>query len=166
MDDRWNTTSVAETHADVISIQTRILTIILVALIIGQMIFAGVILFMQNGWNAAPKGMLLSLIAVGFAVQMIAMAIFVPVFVVKSGVKKANGDIDQLLGVYQVKTIIGGAFLEGGGLLNLVAFQLEHNKWSLIPVAAGIFFILTMIPTPTRLTNWLDEVGRIQGGEQ
>ena len=160
MDDRWNTTSVAETHADVISAKCRILAIILAALIMGQLVFAAVIVFAMNGWNQPPKGMLLSLIAVGFAVQMFAMAIFVPAFVVKTGVKKANGDIDQLLGVCQVKTIIGGAFLEGGGFLNLVAFQLEHNKWSLIPVAAGIFFILTMIPTPMRLTNWLDEAKR------
>ncbi len=160
MDDRWNTTSVAESHADAISVKCRILTIILVALIIGQVVFAAVIVFAMNGWNQAPKGVLLSAIAAGFAVQMIAMAIFVPGFVVKAGVKKANGDVDQLLGVFMAKTIVGGGFLEGGGLLNLVAFQLEHNKWSLIPVATGIFFILTLIPTPMRLTNWLDEVRR------
>ena len=160
MDDRWNTTSVAETHAASISIKCRILTIILAALIIGQVIFAAVIVFAMNGWNQAPKGVMLSLISVGFAVQMFAMAIFVPQFVVKTGVKNANGDFDQLLGIYLTKTIVAGGFLEGSGMLNLVAFQLEHNKWSLIPVATGIFFMLTMIPTPIRLTNWLDEVRR------
>ena len=164
MDDRWNTTSVAETHADAISVKCRILTIILAALILGQVVFAAIIIFAMNGWNRAPKGMLLSLIAVGFAVQMFAMAIFVPAFVDKAGVKKANGDIDQLLGVFMTKTIVGGGFLEGGGLLNLVAFQLEHNKWSLMPVATGIVFLFLLLPSESRITYWI-EYALAQRGE-
>jgi len=160
MNDQWNTTSASEMHADVIATKCSVLTIILLALIIGQVVFAGIILFAMDGWGRPSTGIWMSAIAVAFAMQMFAMAVFVPTFIVKTGVKNANGDIGQLLGVYQVKMIIGGAFVEGSGLLNLVAFQLEHNKWSLAPVGAGIFFLLTMIPSSMRVTNWLDEIRR------
>ena len=160
MDDRWNTTSALESHGPSITAKSMILTIILVALCVGQIIFAAVVIFAMNGWNQPANGMLMSGLGVAFAVQMFAMAIFVPNFAAKAGAKKANGDVDQLLGVYLVKTVIAGAFLEGSGFLNLVAFMLEHNKWSLAPVAAGIFFLLTLIPTPTRIAAWVDEVRR------
>lgn len=142
----------------VIPAKRTILTIILLALILGQLIYAGVVLFALNGWNQPSIGIWMSVIAAGFAVQMFAMAIFVPSFAAKSGAKKANGDVSQLSDVYMTKTILGASFVEGAGLLNLVAFQLEHNKWSLAPVAAGIFFILTMIPSTNGINNWIEEV--------
>lgn len=165
MDDRWNTTSVAETHGDTIRSQVRILTIILIALVIGQLAFAGVVTFGFGAWNAPPKGMLLSAIAAGFALQMFAMALFVPAFAQKAGLKKAAGNVDAILPVYQVKTILAAAFLEGGGFLNLVAFMLEHNKWTLVPVGLGILFILSLIPSEMRITHWADEAHRTQTNE-
>lgn len=160
MDDRWNTTSVAETHGDVITLHARILTIIISALVIGQLVFGGVVLFALDAWNKPPTGKMMSLFAAGLAVQLVATAYFVASFVAKSGVAKANGDVDKLLRVYQVNTIVGAAFLEGSAFLNLTALMLEHHKWSLILVGVGIFLLLTMIPSSIRITNWVDETRR------
>lgn len=158
MSDQGRNASGLESLAGAISAKVQILTIILMALVMGQLVFAGITLFAMDGWNQPSTGIWMSAIAVAFAAQMFLMANFVPRFAAKSGVKKANGDITQLPDVYMTKTILGASFVEGAGLLNLVAFLLEHNKWSLAPVAAGIVFLVTMIPSTTRILNWIDEV--------
>lgn len=160
MNDRWNTASLAETHGDSIRATANILTIVLLALVVGQLIFAGVVIFAFDAWNKPATGVLMAGLGVAFAVQMFAMAVFVPAFVQKSGVKRANGDVDQLLGMFRTKTILGGAFVEGGGFLNLVAFMLEHNKWSLAPFAAGVIFLLALIPSQARISHWIEETLR------
>ena len=163
MSDQGRNASGLESLAGAISAKVQILTIILMSLVMGQLVFAGIILFAMDGWNQPSTGIWMSAIAVVFSVQMFAMANFVPSFAARNGVKKANGDITQLPDVYVTKTILGASFVEGAGLLNLVAFMLEHNKWSLAPVAAGIVFLVTMIPSVARITNWIDEV-QSQGG--
>jgi len=69
MDDRWNTTSVAETHGDSIRGQVRILKIILLALVMGQVIFASVVIFALNAWNQPSTGVLMGGIGALFAVS-------------------------------------------------------------------------------------------------
>lgn len=165
MDDRWNTTSVAETHGDQIRGQSRVLTIVLLALVMGQLIFAGVVLFAMNGWNQPSSGILMGTIGAAFAGQMFAMALFVPAFAQKAGVKKADGSPESIIPIYQTKTILAAAFLEGSGFLNLVAFMLEHNKWSLIPVGFGVLFILSLIPSEMKIANWADEILRTPPAE-
>lgn len=165
MDDRWNTTSVAETHGDQIRAQVRILTIILLALVMGQVIFGGVVIFAMNAWNQPSSGVLMGGIGALFAVQMFAMAVFVPAMAQKAGLKKADGSPESIIPIYMTKTIIAAALLEGSGLLNLVAFMLEHNKWSLIPVGLGILFTLSMIPSEMKITNWADEIRRTPSAE-
>ena len=130
MSDQGRNASDLEAVAGAISAKVQVLTIILLALIMSQLVFAGIILVALDGWNQPSTGIWMSAIAVAFAVQMFAMANFVPSFAARNGVKKANGDITQLPDVYVTKTILGASFLEGSGLLNLVAFMLEHNKWS------------------------------------
>lgn len=163
MSDQERNASDSETLAGTISASVMILTIILLSMIMGQLIFAGVIVFVLDGWNQPSSGIWMSAIAVFFAVQMFAMSLFVPSFAAKNGVKKVAGDVTQLPDVYKTKTILGACFLEGSGLLNLVAFQLEHNKWSLAPVAAGILLIAMMIPSTTRITHWIEEVTHSPG---
>ena len=165
MSDQGRSASGLESLAGAISAKVQILTIILLALIMGQLVFAGVIIFALNGWNQPSTGIWMSAVAVAFAAQMFVMANFVPSFAAKNGVKKANGDITQLPDIYLTKTILGASFVEGSGLLNLVAFLLEHNKWSLAPVAAGIVFLVKMIPSQTRILNWMDEVRSSEGGQ-
>lgn len=165
MDDRWNTTSVAETHGDQIRGQVRILTIVLVALVMGQVIFAGVVLFAMNAWNQPSSGIMMGGIGALFAVQMFAMAVFVPAMAQKAGLKKADGSPESIISIFLPKTIIAAALLEGSGFLNLVAFLLEHNKWSLIPVGLGIVFTLSMIPSEMKIANWADEIRRTPSAE-
>lgn len=160
MDDRWNTTSVAETHGDQIRGQVRILTIVLLALVVGQVMFAVVVLFAMNAWNQPSSGIMMGGIGALFAVQMFALAVFVPSMAQKAGLKKADGSPESIISIFMPKTIIAAALLEGSGFLNLVAFLLEHNKWSLIPVGLGIVFILSMIPSEMKIANWADEILR------
>lgn len=160
MDERWNTTSVAETHGDSIRAQVFILTIILLALVVGQLMFATVVIFAMNAWNLPSTGVLMGGIGALFAVQMFAMAVFVPAMAQKAGLKKSDGSPEAIISIYRPKTIIAAGLLEGSGFLNLVAFLLEHNKWSLIPVGLGILFILSLIPSEMKIANWADDILR------
>ncbi len=64
-----------------------------------------------------------------------------------------DGSPESILPNYQTKTIIAAALLEGSGFLNLVAFMLEHNKWSLIQWGLGILFTLSMIPSEMKIAT-------------
>ena len=63
----------------------------------------------------------------------------------------------KLFGVYQTKTIIGAAMIEGAAFLNLVAYLLEGN-----PITLGLglglaVVIAALFPSPSRVANWIEQ---------
>ena len=64
-------------------------------------------------------------------------------------------DGDQFLTVFQQKTIIESALVEGAAFFNLIAFLTVGEWWSL--GIAGVLLAVLLVPFPTydRVENWV-----------
>lgn len=69
----------------------------------------------------------------------------------------------QLLGVYQTKSIIAAAILEGTIFLCAMAYWMEGHPIALMVGGAFLMFMIVTIPTAARIENWVEgEVAAIE----
>lgn len=129
----------------------RVLQIITAAMVMGVVMFAGISVLALEALSDPPDGFLLSGMAAGFAGIAFVMHLVVPAVIAKQQARSASAE--QLFGVYQTKTIIGLALLEGAAFLNIVAVMVEHNWWSLAVAGGLVFWMLAMFPTQTRVAH-------------
>jgi hypothetical protein len=151
----------------------RIVQIIVAALAMGMICFAAVAIF-QRIPNPPQQDALIAYLAAGFAPMML----FVRAIVGTSTVNRSRKNIaagirplnppaagsqlpanftggDQFLFVFQQKTIIESALVEGAAFFNLIAFLTEGQWWSL--AVAGVLLAVLLVPFPTydRVENWV-----------
>jgi hypothetical protein len=155
--------------------RVRVLQIIAAALILGVLTFLiiAVVVVQQRGGAAEQPGAppVLSYAALGFFAVALLLWTFVPALAAQGPVRKiAAGtwqppqnvpataypsDAARLLAVYQTKTIIAGALLEGPAFLGGIAYLIEAQPITLgVPVAAVLLMLLTF-PTRLRANLWL-----------
>lgn len=119
------------------------LTIIWFALVLGQVLFLGVTLFMvQGGGFAEGFDGLLEYIAVGALLPMLLMS----QVLYKKQIQRAldtNASEDEKLSMYQTANIIKGSLMEGGNIFCITAYLLTGTQWLILPIVAvlGLFFI-------------------------
>jgi hypothetical protein len=155
----------------------RTIQIIVAALAAGVFAFIGVAIFLvaQNVKAAVPDPPILTYTSIGMAVAIVVSWLFVP-SVVASGMKKAIidgrssdwgivksmpnagelGVVVPLAVIYQTRTIIAAALLEGAAFFATVAYLIEHKPITLYVAIALAFLILAHIPTLSRFESWLD----------
>jgi hypothetical protein len=151
----------------------RTVQIIVAALVQGPIVFAGVAIFQRM--NQQPQqDASLAYIAAGFAAMTLVIRSFIGAAVVASHRKRiAAGswslnvrgtysnmpadatDGDRLLFVFQQKTIIESALVEGAAFFVLVTFLLVGQWWSLAIAGALITVILVPFPTYDRVEDWV-----------
>jgi hypothetical protein len=149
----------------------RTTRIIVIALIVGVVFFGGFLVTMGLA-NRQPNQILIAYIAAGFAAVAIPTSIFASsalankaVQSIAAGTFKTPGqmrhmqiddDLSRLALVYQQKTIVAGAFLEGAAFFNLVAYMLEGQNYSLL-IAVGLVALLAVhIPRTPAVETWLE----------
>jgi hypothetical protein len=66
------------------------------------------------------------------------------------------GVVVPLAVIYQTRTIIAAALLEGAAFFATVAYLIEHKPITLYVAIALAFLILAHIPTLSRFESWLD----------
>lgn len=157
---------------------TRTTQVIVVLMAIWLIAFGGYLFV--NGVAAEPeveRGInILSITGCAMAVMMIVSRFFVPTMIVagqrsrianlfpedslESSAEDRNESdsiaIRHLFGAFQFKTIIAVALLEGGALLNLIAYMLEGQAINLIVSGVLIVLILSLFPTQHTVENWLE----------
>ena len=156
----------------------RTIQIIVAALAAGVFAFIGVAIFLVSRKNvkaAVPDPPILTYTSIGMAVAIVVSWLFVP-SVVASGMKKAIidgrstdwgivksmpnagelGVVVPLAVIYQTRTIIAAALLEGAAFFATVAYLIEHQSITLYVAIALAFLILAHIPTISRFESWLD----------
>jgi hypothetical protein len=155
----------------------RTLQIIVGALAFGVVMFMAVVLYMEthNPPAAAPTEHIFSYTALGMAVAVAIAWLIVPGIVagrmrqsvidgrssqwglVKNMPNAAElGDVDPLAGIYQTRTIIGVAMLEGVAFYSVAAYMLGHDRLALYVAIALLVLILSQFPTVSRLESWLE----------
>jgi hypothetical protein len=143
--------------------------IISAALMIGVVVFLGVVLFLvyvqQGGQGQMPAGDLpmVSLLAIAMFVLTTPLALFMPNQMAKAALKQMaardwkGDDAAELLGIRQSTLIVGLALLEGTAFTACIAFLLEAHVSALIIVGLNLLLMLGLFPTRNRVRNWLDK---------
>ncbi len=67
------------------------------------------------------------------------------------------GDVVPLAAIYQTRTVIRAALLEGTAFLACIAYMLEHQTIALAIAGLLLLMILSQIPTVSGLESWLDD---------
>ena len=137
--------------------QTRVLQIVVGALVIGVSIFAGYVI-LSGTLQKPPQGAMLSTVAVGFGALMVVMHFVVPGVIERAALanQAIGADRESLVRVYFTRTIIAAALLEGAAFMSLVAVMNEHQPWVLGVTAVILVFMLMQIPSRTRIEHWLE----------
>ncbi len=150
--------------------KTKVVQIICVALVLGVSMFAVVIAVVTN-WGGVNRDLsLLTTFGLGMGGLLFLLSIFVPAIIGKGAAKtmlqqiesagnKPDSDegLQQLLGVFQTKTIIRFALLEGGAFLNLIVFFVDHSIISLAVTGGVIVCMMLAIPRNEQIYEWLSE---------
>jgi hypothetical protein len=144
----------------------RLLTmrIIVCALVMGVLAFAGVAAFVrsQGAMPPTPDVPLVSYIAAGYGALMLLAWSVVPPAIVTGARRKLLAETavttGRLLDLFHTRLIVGAALLEGAAFFFLIAYMLEGLPWAL---AGGLFFaaLLAMLYFPTRegVEGWVAE---------
>jgi hypothetical protein len=167
----------------------RTLQIIVVALCIGALSFTGiaVLLRMTGNMQGGSANEILTPIAICGAVLAFFASWTLPAIAIKRGRRNiakgryslpqapggplhhslANlGDAGLLYMVYQTKTIIAAALLEGAAFFNNIAYMLEGNLITLIAALLLVAAVAAMFPSATRIADWIESQLRLMREEK
>lgn len=128
------------------------------ALVTGVVLFGIVAVAAMGVLRQPSSGVLVSVVAAGFAVMMFVAHLVLPGVMVSGALRQAGSSpgIDQLCGIFQTKLIIQMALLEGAGFFNIIACVVEHNAWPLAVAGALVLTMLAQFPTRTRVAQWIE----------
>jgi len=153
------------------------LQIIVGAMAAGVIMFLGVTIFLasQKVEVPPPAVPVVTYAAIGMTIVSVVAWLFVP-GIASGNMRKALvegrakdwglvknlpnaaevGDIAPLAAVYQTRTIISVAVLEGAAFLAIMAYMLEHQVISLCLAVALLLLILSQIPSKSKVESWLE----------
>lgn len=148
----------------------RMSQIIVGALMMGVVMFGVVVLVVVNpgaaGGAKPPQQPILTWMAAGMAAVMLGTRAVVPGVIASVATKQAlasGGDLrESLAPVYQTKTIIGNAMLEGAAFFGLVSYLIEHNWISLCAAGAMLVVMAATFPSQGQFEQWVDQTRRSQ----
>jgi hypothetical protein len=155
--------------------KVRVLQIIIVALFFGCCSFLIISIIAGNNNNAIAQPMLIY-IALAFIATMVVPWIVLPGIIVAQGRKKirsegwaagpsAAADVGEiqnrkagaLFMLYQTKTIIRGAMLEGPAMFLIVINIIQRSPIALIIAGLLMVLLLGLMPTAGRVTIWIED---------
>jgi hypothetical protein len=159
-----------------LSAQIRVLQIIVTAVALGPLVYLGVVVSMAPpaGPPAAQGGLSSTLMACAMAAAAVTAWLVVPPLVTRKFRRQiAAGawpptdasvdshaapmsDAGKLGAVYNVRTIIAVALLEGATFFLVFAYQHERNPLALGVGVALMVGIALHLPTPTRVVEWVE----------
>ena len=151
--------------------------IIVGAMCAGIAAFGAIVVLLSSSNDPAgndPAGglPLISLLAVGFAVVMPSIGLFVSSVGVRSTVQPLQEEstgsntqdssqqwrgVKETLAINQTKMLVRVATLEGAAFFNLVAYMLESRWFSLVVATALFVLMVAHMPTVTRLRNIIED---------
>jgi hypothetical protein len=170
--------------------KVRAMQVIVAAMVLGCLVFAGVACIVSLT-RAADKDqeLLITYIALGVAVLSLFPRMIVPTIMVSAGRKKIleqlrrktsgtdsrtapnrfdaweNETVGQLTALLLGKLIISVALMEGATFFLLVAYLLERSPICLLVAAFMIILLALHFPTISRSTSWLEDQWRLLNEE-
>ena len=148
--------------------QLRVMQIIAGALMMGVLMFFGVVLVNTQGdiFGQGNPGMM-TMIAAGFAGLMIVNHLVIPAVITKAQLtrlkseapapKDSDSTNDSLLAIYRIQLIITLALLEGAAFFNLISMMIEHHVISLIAAIVLLGLMAVRFPSRTKVSWWVQD---------
>ena len=135
---------------------------IICLVLIGGLLFATVLFCLMTDWqNISTELSLLPLLGVGFGLGSIVASLIVPSMMAANLTDhQSSAFTDELMPIFalfQSKTIIRYALLEGAGFFNALMFRIENNCMSLGVVAVLLSIMLLTIPSENKIISWIEE---------
>ncbi|WP_339612917.1 hypothetical protein [uncultured Rubinisphaera sp.] len=135
--------------------QKRIILIIALALT-GGVVFATGIFFVLGNLNNPQSDSVMTAIFLGITAVMVLTSFVVPPIIVKTKESEAKAKQQKLseqeyLQIFQIKTIIAYALMEGPAFMNLAV----AHQYSL-PILGGLFLLMiARLPWSGRIDSWI-----------
>jgi hypothetical protein len=167
----------SDSQRDYIRKVTRTIQIIVGAMAAGVLAFLGIVFYLvsRNPNAAVPAEPIVTYLAIGMALVTVIASLIVPGIVASrmrqslvdgrssqwglvQNVPRAAelGDVTALAVIYQTRTIIGTALLEGSAFLASVAYLLEHQRYAAYVASVLLLLLLGQIPTTARIEAWME----------
>jgi hypothetical protein len=155
----------------------RAMQIIVVALAMGIILFAGIVVGVVVGpAQMQPQAGFMTGLALPLAAVAIGLSFLVPRIVVNASRRRIAagtwqvpsqgsampealaklGDEGPLVFVYQTATIIGAALCEGPAFFALISAMIDKSPLGLAVAGVCLLMVLARFPTLRRVENWLD----------
>lgn len=144
----------------------RVAQIIAVAMILAVVVFGivGVVVSGQfPGANVEEQEQIISLVMAAASLPELLAFFFVPQMVTEELLQRSRhmrtSTVSEEFMSYQAKffqTVVQFALLEGASLMNIVAYIIEKNWWSLGISGAFVLIMLTNFPTRTRFDHYAE----------
>ncbi len=152
----WTETGDRSTRPDVAG-QTRVLQIIVGALLMGVVFFAGFVV-VTGALQQPPGGRVLSYVAVGMGALMAVLHVVIPGVIERAALANqgVGANPQSMVGVYVIRTIVAVALLEGAAFVSVVALMIEHHPWVLGVTGVMLVLMALQIPSRTRVEHWLE----------
>lgn len=171
-----------EDEKAVVAQATLTMQIIVGALAAGVFMFFMVTLFVTAGGEAGPPEMpLLTYMSLAIAPAAILVALLFPGALIrsqreailagvatlhpssadKSPAPDSHSKLMRLIGGYQTALIIRCAILEGAAFFALIAYMLEGQTWILLVVGILLLFLISGVPTRSRVADFIDQEQRV-----
>ena len=132
-------------------------------LAMGVTFFLCISLFLAGGPKSWDLSQTLPLIGVIFSGMTIAGWIAFPLLVGLQPIDSSQ-DIGQAnvaaFMKLQTQSIIRAALVEGGAFLNLVLYFVEGNGFNLLAALIGLFFLLQLFPTESKIVSKIESLRR------
>jgi len=150
-----------------------VMQIITATILAGPLVFLLYVLFATEA--QPPNRIFTSYLGAGMAALMILLQFFVRIRPNRSAIPEDQRDQDfdpdsedvfmAIAPTYQTELIIKIALLEGAAFLNIIAYMLERQTWTLAIAAVLLGLIAYQFPTHARIQNriveetrfWFDE---------
>ena len=168
--------------------RVRVLQIIVSALFLGCFSFLIVAVLVAN-LNNAVNQIMLTYVGLVMAGMILGVWIILPGIIVSQGrkkirsdlnlqaeqgsdnsteskVAKENREVQALMELFQTKTIVAAAMLEGAVFFLLIVYIIEPSMFSLLPAITLMILLIAKLPTTGRVTNWIEDQMRLVDEER
>jgi hypothetical protein len=151
------------------SVPFKTVQIIAAALIFGPLLFAAIAI--TSVWGQPPNDPTIAYVAAFVFASMLVASVIIPPIVVGQNLAKLGGQATEistldLFNVYQTRTIVRAALLEGGAFFCIIAYMVTHLWWALAMAFGLLAAMVVFFPMRGRFDDWVREQRELRSLDQ
>jgi hypothetical protein len=135
----------------------RTIQIMAAAIVAGVGMFLIIVLTLRGQGPAPAASPILLYVGIVFGVAALAARLVVPNLLVAARRRQLPGSSSSrdLLGLFQLRTIVGMALLEGAAFFLVIVYLLDGSQLALLLSILGVVIVASQFPTRSSIDRWL-----------